>query len=146
MNLDLSHFVEIERKAEADRGPISLFALLLRHDLANLVSTSGPSSRGRWDVMVAAPWISTTHRKSDLSYFADLLKSHLGPQGLGTLSRIVLRSPSDRVVTELMNRVPADAAGPVELVAPALSGYPDVDRVIVIPTQRNLSAKAVASG
>lgn len=79
-------YVALEREVAAERGEMSLFALLLRDDAPD-----------RWDLVIAAPW-AVADRRAALDYLVGKIKSTLGSEELVNLSRIVLAEPNDEPV------------------------------------------------
>jgi hypothetical protein len=67
-----------QNEVSSEKGDLSLFALFLREEVED-----------KWDVVVSAPWLEA-NKKEALSYLADKIKSHLKPEELLSLSRIVL--------------------------------------------------------
>ena len=84
-------FIALEKKISDERGRFALFALFLRGDV-----------RDKWDLVVAAEWFGADEKKT-LDYLARRIRSHLKPQELLILSRIVLANPSDPAVKAIQN-------------------------------------------
>ena len=82
MNEVIEKFASLEAEIARKRGNFSLFALFLREDVPD-----------RWDLMVSAPWLSPNEREA-VDDLVNEIKSHLGPQDLVNLSRIVLVDPN----------------------------------------------------
>jgi hypothetical protein len=81
--------VFIEHEVSSEKGEFSLFGLFLREDLES-----------KWDLVVSASWIEPD-KEHALDYLAKRLQSHLQPQELLTISRIVLvdeNSPASEAV------------------------------------------------
>ncbi|MCZ6490508.1 MAG: hypothetical protein O7A06_08255 [Acidobacteria bacterium] len=83
MNEIVEKYASLEAEIAAKKGNFFLFALFLREDVPD-----------RWDLMVSAPWLSLNKGEA-VEYLVNEIKSHLGPQGLVNLSRIVLVDPND---------------------------------------------------
>ena len=91
MNEIVEKFASLEALIAHERGDFSLFALFLREDAPD-----------RWDLLVAAPWASQ-NRDETVEYLVNEIKSHLGPQELIILSRIVVVDPNHPSLQEVTN-------------------------------------------
>ncbi len=69
--------ISLERDISQEKGSFELFALFLREDSPN-----------KWDLVVSAPWLEEGDKQA-LNHLIGRLKSHLEPQQLLALSRIV---------------------------------------------------------
>ena len=74
----VSKFIEIERKTSNEKGEYDLFALFLRED-----------SSGKWDILVAAEWISEDKQRA-LQYLSQIVQQSFSPDELLKISRIVI--------------------------------------------------------
>ncbi len=91
MNEIAEKFASLEAVIAQKRGDFSLFALFLREDAPD-----------RWDLIVSAPW-AIPNEKETVEYLVNEIKSHLGPEDLINLSRIVVVDPNDPPVQALAN-------------------------------------------
>src|SRR3972149_6864708 len=91
MNEIVEKFASLEAEIAQKRGDFSLFALFLREDAPD-----------RWDLLVSAPWASQDKQKA-VDFLVSEIKSHLGPQDLVSLSRIVVVDSNDPPVQALAN-------------------------------------------
>lgn len=91
MNKIVEKFASLEAEIAQKRGDFSLFALFLREDAPD-----------RWDLLVSAPWASSNEKEA-VNYLVNEIKSHLGPEELVNLSRIVVVDPNDPSVQALAN-------------------------------------------
>ena len=96
MNEIVEKFASLEAVIAHKRGDFSLFALFLREDAPD-----------RWDLLVAAPWASQ-NRDETVEYLVNEIKSHLGPQELINLSRIVVVEPHNPEVLEFTKAFPVE--------------------------------------
>ncbi|OFV94210.1 MAG: hypothetical protein A3H28_08405 [Acidobacteria bacterium RIFCSPLOWO2_02_FULL_61_28] len=96
MNDIAEKFASLEAVVSKERGDFSLFALFLREDAPD-----------RWDLLVAAPWASQK-RDETVEYLVNEIKSHLGPQELINLSRILVVEPHDPKVQEFTKAFPVE--------------------------------------
>jgi hypothetical protein len=100
----LAKYREIEAEVTRERGECSLFALFLRED-----------AHGKWDLVVAAPWIGNWNMKA-LKYLSSKVTSRLDLQELLSLSKVVLVSPNDEPVQRLIREFPVNSdQEPVEI-------------------------------
>ena len=91
MNEIVEKFASLEAEIAQKRGDFSLFALFLREDAPD-----------RWDLIVSAPWVGQ-NKDEAVDYLIAEIKSHLGPQDLVSLSRIVVVDSNDPPVQALAN-------------------------------------------
>jgi hypothetical protein len=89
-DLAATKFRPMEVEVAAEKGDFELFALFLRED-----------SPGKWDLIVAAPWIVADKREA-LFYLSRQVKQKLGPTELPILSRIVILEKGDRILEDLL--------------------------------------------
>ena len=82
MNEIVDRFAFLEAKLSETRGSFSFFALFLPEDAPD-----------HWDLLVAAPWLGP-NKQETVKYLVNEIKSHLGPQELINLSRIVVVDPN----------------------------------------------------
>lgn len=78
MNKFVEKVAQKEVEISNERGAFNLFALFLRED-----------ATGKWDLLVAAPWIEKDKSEA-LKYLAEKIKSSLDDKELLMLSRIVI--------------------------------------------------------
>jgi hypothetical protein len=83
----------LELDISTERGPFVLFALFLRED-----------SLDRWDLVVAAPWLSFDQR-ADLEFIAKRVQSGLPLEDLVRISRVVILPAQDPLVTSITSAV-----------------------------------------
>jgi hypothetical protein len=79
----------VEREIAEERGGFALFALFLRQD-----------AEDKWDLVVSSPSFHKDE-KEELKYLAGRIRSHLDPEELLLLSRIVLIDADDGAVKEV---------------------------------------------
>ena len=82
----------IERELSAIRGDFEFFGLMLR-----------AGSPGKWDLVVAAPWLDPEKRRST-KLIDDELRKHLNVYDKIHLSRIVVLDPQGPMLEALMTR------------------------------------------
>lgn len=141
MNRELvDKFGKLEREIAEEKGPLTLFVILLREELGSLASTSsGPATSGtgfltdRWDLIASAPWIYLD-KQANFKYFAKKLQSHLGKDSLLSISRIVLLRP-DNPVVEAFNQAFNVEHGVLELADTNVFGL-EIKRAYIITSQR----------
>jgi hypothetical protein len=134
----LARYREIEADAARERGEFSFFALFLPED-----------AYGKWDLMVAAPWIGDWNMKS-LEYLSDKVTARLNLEELLTLSKIVIVPFDAADVRELIEAYPVGPdQKPVELRDWIFSGVPIARGYILTarPTPGAIAPpKALAAG
>lgn len=111
MNDIAEKFASLEAVVARKRGDFSLFALFLREDAPD-----------RWDLLVAAPWATQTQDET-VEYLVNEIKSHLGPQELINLSRIVVVDPHNPEVQEFTKTYPVEH-GRLEVWDSVIFGLP----------------------
>ncbi len=90
MNHIIDKFASLEAEIARKKGDFTLYALFLRGVLPD-----------RWDLIVSAPWTTQDQKHEVVDYFVSEIKSHLGPDYLIYLSRIVVVDPSQPPLQEL---------------------------------------------
>jgi len=125
-------FAALEREITEERGEFTLFALFLREDVDN-----------KWDVVVSAPWLGG-EEKRELDYFAKKIQSHLRPDELVTLSRIVLAEPSSEAV-KAVNKAISVEHGIAEVLDSSFFGLQIKHAYIITSKERNLVNSLTAS-
>ena len=100
----------VEKQIALEKGPLNLFALLEREDLAD-----------RWDLVVSAPWARAD--KATLRYVAESVKRHLSPEDMISLARIVILPAGEDPVRAINNSYEVEH-GQIELSEPARFGLP----------------------
>ena len=100
----------LEQEIARERGPLNLFALLEREDLAD-----------RWDLVVSAPW--AREDEPTLRYLASAVQRHLEPEEVTLLSRIVILEAGENPVRAI-NETYQIEHGRLELVEPSRFGLP----------------------
>lgn len=123
----LERYRRLESDISKEKGDFNLFALFLREDVPD-----------RWDLIVAAPWISD--KSKALDYFVGKIKSQLGIEDLTNLSRIVFVDPADIAVSNL-NRAIDVKHGDVELRDSNIFGLP-VKHAFIITSKKPLARAA----
>ena len=83
--------LRVERSVSKEKGPFSLFALLLREEAPE-----------KWDLVVSASWIEKDKR-SALKLLSEHVRTSLSAADLPIISRIALADPSDPAV-DAINR------------------------------------------
>ncbi len=101
---------DVERDIALEKGPLNLFALLEREDLAE-----------RWDLVISASWAKED--KVTLRYVAEVLKRYLPPEAMTFLARIVILPASENPV-RLINETYNVEHGQIELTEPSRFGLP----------------------
>ena len=122
MNDVVEKFASLEAEIAEKRGDFSLFALFLREDVPD-----------RWDLMVSAPWVAPNKQEA-VDYLIAEIKSHLGPQDLINLSRIVLVDPDD-VPVQALNKAFHVEHGRVEVRDSNFFGLP-IRHAFIITSKR----------
>lgn len=112
----------VEREIAKEKGPFALFALFLREDAPD-----------RWDLVISAPWAGEDKRET-LNYLVAEIKSHLKPEDLISLSRIVVVEPSDEPVRAI-NRAIDVEHGKVEVKDSQFFGLP-IKHAYIITSKR----------
>jgi hypothetical protein len=101
---------DIEKDIAQEKGPLNLFALFEREDLAE-----------RWDLVVSASWAKVD--QPTLRYISEVIKRHLTPEAMTSLSRIVVLPATEEPVRSI-NQIYDVEHGQVELTEPARFGLP----------------------
>ena len=129
-------WIDLEEHIAHDRGPLVLFALMLREELAVLVSTSDPGLGGKWDLVVSAAWLSDD-RKADLDYMTRKIQKRLGAEVLQDIARILLLRPADPLVRRFREAVSTDLEHKWHsLDEPEQAGLPDIRHAFVVTSKR----------
>jgi len=116
------------------RPPLTLFALLMRAD-----------SPGKWDLVVAAPWIDRGKLRA-FSYVAREVRTRLGDEGVISLSRIAhLPEDSEALRSILAEVQQANGEFPLELRGADLFGL-GVIHAIIFHAETSASRGKRASG
>lgn len=106
----LNDLLEFEQELGKKRGSLTLFALVLRPEMAAVVSTSAamnvPPTHFRWDLIVSASWV--TGAIDQIHQIAKALESKIDRDSLGALSRIVLLPSNHPVVESIITTVQAE--------------------------------------
>lgn len=101
----LSKYREIEAEVAREKGEFNLFALLQRED----------SFGGKWDLVVAAPWIGEGRLKT-LKYLAGKITPRLTMEERLSLAIVVPVSPDDEPVRRLIQAFPVTSdEKPIEI-------------------------------
>ena len=96
MNEIADRFASLEAKLAETRGSFAFFALFLPEDSPDL-----------WDLLVAAPWLGPNKQEA-VEYLVNEIKSHLGPQELLNLSRIVVVDPDNPALQAVTKAIPVE--------------------------------------
>jgi hypothetical protein len=128
----IKHFIEIEKRIAQERGAFTFFGLFQRNAFP-----------GRWDVVVAAPWIGSqfgeVHR-----YFADRLKAELSKEDFLKLARIAPIVPDNPRLEDIHEEFQVEH-GTIEVWNRELFGV-EIRHAYIITSQRlNVGAEAVAA-
>jgi hypothetical protein len=83
----------------AERGPVKLFALVLREDAMD-----------RWDLLISAPWADAASREA-YDYVASKLKAILDPAEMLSISHFAFPDADSEWMQVLTHSFPADGAG-----------------------------------
>jgi hypothetical protein len=145
MTIDYEPFVAAAHDIAAERGEFAIFVLILREDMAAVMSTSSsvPSNVARWDVLLSAPWLAAD-RRAPLEYVAAKIEKHGGKAALRSIARLNAVPVSDPIVKRIMNelQVPrpltrgVQGAGGVHLLNPSVIG-PGVSQAIAVTASAN---------
>ena len=111
MNEIADRFASLEAKLAETRGSFTFFALFLPEDAADY-----------WDLLVAAPWLGPNKQEA-VKYLVNEIKSHLGPQELMNLSRIVVVDPDNPSLQAVTKAIPVEH-GRVEVRDRTFFGLP----------------------
>ncbi len=115
-------FIAVEKEIAEEKGGFTLFALFLRE-----------GSPDRWDVVVSAPWFGNDE-KSVLDYLVMKLQSHLAPEELIKLSRIVVLEPDNPGVKDVNKAVNVEH-GRVEMFDVDFFGL-DIEHAYIITSDQ----------
>jgi hypothetical protein len=91
--IDTNRLATIKNLLQKDYGDFSLFALLLRED-----------APGKWDLVVAAPWIDKDKPKG-LRTISDQVSAGLSKDDLLELSRIIVLDPGSPALEAMLGAV-----------------------------------------
>jgi hypothetical protein len=116
--IDQVRLMEAMEAIARKRGPVTLFALLMRAD-----------SPGKWDLLVAAPWIDDGKLKA-FSYVANEIHARLGDEEVLSLSRIAQLPEGSKELGAILNEVRDETEFPVELRGVNLFGLGVVHAII----------------
>lgn len=116
--IDRERLMEAMEAIVRKRGPLTLFALLMRAD-----------SPGKWDLLVAAPWIDEGKLKA-FSHVANEVHARLGDEEVLALSRIAQVPEGSRELRAILSEVPDETEFPVELRGTDLFGLGVVHAII----------------
>lgn len=138
----VERLMQVERELAKRHGPLTLFAVVLREEMAYMSSTtSGPSSnQARWDLLVAASWLEGSPSE-EVSTIVKAVRRVLGGTFLLSLAQIVPLTEDSPIVTTI-NKVASAAGQAVNLVPhPAINKLlPDAVVVYsLIPPKRKHS-------
>jgi hypothetical protein len=122
MNELVDRFGSLEAEIANQRGSFALFALVSREDLPD-----------RWDLLISAPW-ATKNRQDAVKYLVGEIQSHLPPQDLINLSRIVVVDWSEPPVQAFTDTFQVEH-GRVEVMEKNIFGLP-VKHAFVITSKR----------
>src|SRR5438270_9940370 len=86
------HWEQIVQKIEANRGSLTLLAVVLREE-----------SPERWDVVVAAPWLDPSKRET-YEYLAKTISDVLSKEEMRLISRIVPVAIDDPLLKRTLKR------------------------------------------
>jgi hypothetical protein len=123
MNEIVEKLVRVEQEMASERGRFLVFALFLREDAPDL-----------WDVVVAAPWV-TTDKSGSLQYISSKLRSALAPDELIKLSRIVLIEPDSPALSALPQAIQIEH-GTAEIKDSSFFGLP-IKHAFLITSRRD---------
>jgi hypothetical protein len=117
--IDKRRLMEAMEAVAKKRGPLTLFALLMRAE-----------SPGKWDLVIAAPWMDRGKLKA-FSYVANEVHARLGDDDIVSLSRIAHLPEDSKALRSILAEV-RDSAGefPLELRGPDLFGLGVVHAII----------------
>jgi hypothetical protein len=119
--------VSIEQEVSSEKGEFSLFGLFLREDIEN-----------KWDLVVSASWIEPD-KEYALDYLAKRLQSHLQPQELLAISRIVFVD-EDSQATEAVHRAIRVEGGTAEVQDSNFFGLQIKHAYIITSKKQNIVA------
>lgn len=110
------------REIAAQKGPFTLFGLFRRAD-----------APGKWDLVVAAPWLEQGKLRS-LSEFTRLLAASLGESSLKEFARIVTLNSNDPALLAVTKTFPVED-GEVRVQRSNLFGL-DIEDAIIFRAKR----------
>lgn len=99
----LNKFRQILDVVREQRDGLSLFGLFELENAPN-----------KWDVVIAATWVSEDTLKQDLDYIAGLIREHVTSDEVVQLSRVVLLRPEDTFV-QTISRAFEVPSGTIEI-------------------------------
>lgn len=132
----IARYREIEADVARERGAFSLFALFLPED-----------AYGKWDLIVAAPWIGDWNMPS-LEYLSGKVTARLNPEELRSLSKVVIIPYDAEEVHDLIEAYPVTPdQKPIELRDWEFSGVPIVRGYLLTacPTPEAIAPPRVAA-
>jgi hypothetical protein len=116
--IDQRRFMEAMEAITRKRGPLTLFALLMRAD-----------SAGKWDLLLAAPWIDEGKLKA-FSYVANEIHARLAEDEVLAISRIAQLPEGSTALRAILDEVRDETEFPVELQGTDLFGLGVVHAII----------------
>jgi hypothetical protein len=129
----LARFRQIEADVVQERGEFSLFALFLPED-----------AHGKWDLIVAAPWIGDWNMPS-LEYVSGKVTARLNPEELLSLSKVVIIPFDVEEVRDLIKTYPVTPEEkPIEIRDRDFSSVP-IARGFILTARPALAATATAT-
>jgi hypothetical protein len=132
MNDLVGKLILLERLMASEQGDFSLFALFLREDAPD-----------KWDLVVSAPWIEVDKRRA-LDFIARQLRSHLEPEELLSLSKVVLIDHDDPALGAIHNAVRV-LHGTMEIRNSAFFGL-SIRHAYIITSQKPSEPVATSAG
>lgn len=121
--------VSLEHEVSSEKGDFALFALFLRED-----------AQDRWDLVASASWIEVNKEKA-LDYLAKRLQSHLQPQELLNISRIVFVD-EDNPALQAIHRAMRVEGGITEVKDSNFFGLQIKHAYIITSKKQNVMAAA----
>ena len=124
--IEIPKLRKLMKRIEAQRGPFVLFGLFMRED-----------SPGKWDLVLAAPWLERGRLKA-LGEFVKELSGTFGEEDVLSLSRIVTLNSDDAALHAILNDI-GSVTRPVERQGHSLFGLP-VEHAYILRATRSKAA------
>lgn len=136
-------FVKAARRLADAKGPLRLFALVLRSETRDLVSTTDPGrTSGKWDLLIAADWLPENDTK-ELQWVVQQIRAFSSPKVMQDLSRVVVLPPRHPIVEALAEQTKS-ADKVVRVPDPDVFGF-NVEQAYVITSGNRKIAGATLS-
>lgn len=110
--IDQEKFAVLRDEINAERGELSLFALVLREDAAN-----------KWDVLASAPWMERDRGRA-LKYLADKITHRLKQEEILDLSRIIVLEEGNPALEAFLRAMRVESGRTAEVESSEFFGLP----------------------